>query len=256
MSQNMFFCLSFLNFHFGPHLSPVPNWGGRNGGRYPKVIHLSVRSFVHYIFRFPCIFWQTIWNEWHKIRYAEVSWWLTLGRHRCRCVLLSFHASVRPSICPSARVLVLLTNLLEEKVYIVACWCIQMTYPQCIDAYWYSCPSIRSFIKFSVFGVFADKSLGRNSITFAIRMHPDDSPSADIDAEGYHFIPYVCPSVRPSALLFMSLGFGIANKSFWRKKIYIWHADVSRWLTLSLSTRMRLTVRPSICSPHFQVAVH
>ena len=39
---------------------------------------------------------------------------------------------------------VLRTNCLEEIVYILAYWCIQMADPQFIDAYGYYCPSVRS----------------------------------------------------------------------------------------------------------------
>ena len=54
--------------------------------------------------------------------------------------------SVRPSMCsPHFQVSVhLLTNQLEEMVYILACWCIQMTYLQFINAYRYYCPSVHS----------------------------------------------------------------------------------------------------------------
>ena len=88
-----------------------------------------------------CIFWQNSWKEWHKIWYADISRWLILSRHRYRWVLLSFHVFVRPVNCPWAWVLVLRTNLLAETIYILACWCIQTTYPLFINAYGYWYPS-------------------------------------------------------------------------------------------------------------------
>ena len=128
--------------------------------------------------------WQITWNEWHKICYAEVSRWLTIGRHRCRWVLLSFHAFVRPSKCLWAWVLVLPTSLLEEKVFILACWCIQMTCRQFIYAYEYHCQPVRLFTTFSGYCAFADKSLWGNCIKFGMLKYPYDLPSVDIDADG------------------------------------------------------------------------
>ena len=78
--------------------------------------------------------------NWH----IDVSRWFTFGRHRCGWILFSFHAFVHPSDHPWDWVWVLRTNCLEEMVYILACWCIQMASFQFIDAYWYYCPSVRS----------------------------------------------------------------------------------------------------------------
>ena len=74
---------------------------------------LSIRPFVHHIFRVLCICWDIIWKEWHKFWHADVARWLTPIWHRCRWLLLSFHAFVH----------------LSEMVYILACWYTQMTYP-------------------------------------------------------------------------------------------------------------------------------
>ena len=44
--------------------------------------------------------WQltNTWKEWHKMCHADVSRWLTLGRHRCRWILLSTRPSVHLSL--------------------------------------------------------------------------------------------------------------------------------------------------------------
>ena len=73
---------------------------------------------------------KTAPGGWHRVRYADVSRWLTLGQHWCRWVLLSFHAFVCPSNHPWAWVCVLHTKRLEEMAYNLACWCIQMAYTQ------------------------------------------------------------------------------------------------------------------------------
>ena len=114
----------------------------------------SVRPFVTHVFRFLCICWQITWKEWYKVWHADVSRWLTPSRHRCRWVLLSFHAFVRPSV--------------------------QLSVSLCFDI--------------------ADKSLGRKSLHF--------------------------------------------------------YVDVSRWLTLSLSTLMGIIDRPSVRSSYFKGSVH
>ena len=97
-------------------------------------VRLSVRLYVNrsvnHIFRFLHICWQVTGKEWHRVRNADVSRWLTLGQHWCRWVLLSFHAFVRPSNHPWAWVCVLHTKRLEEMAYNLACWCIQMAYTQ------------------------------------------------------------------------------------------------------------------------------
>ena len=62
--------------------------------------------------------------NWH----VDVSKWFTLGRYRCRWVLLSLYAFAHPSDHPWDLVWVLRTNRLEEMVYILACWCIQIRY--------------------------------------------------------------------------------------------------------------------------------
>ena len=91
---------------------------------------MSVNRSVNHIFRFLHICWQVTGKEWHRVRNADVSRWLTLGQHWCRWVLLSFHAFVRPSNHPWAWVCVLHTKRLEEMAYNLACWCIQMAYTQ------------------------------------------------------------------------------------------------------------------------------
>ena len=92
------------------------------------------------------------------------------------------------------------------------------------------CPSIGLLTTFSGFCTFADKSLRRNGIELEMQMFPDDLPLANIDADGYccHFMR---SSVRPTI---HGLGFVYCIQSAWKKWPTIWHADVSRWLTLSI----------------------
>ena len=73
-------------------------------------VRLSVNRSVNHIFRFLHICWQVTGKEWHRVRNADVSRWLTLGQHWCQWVLLSFHAFVRPSNHPWAWVCVRLSN--------------------------------------------------------------------------------------------------------------------------------------------------
>ena len=90
------------------------------------------------------------------------------------------------------------------------------------------CLSIGLLTTFSGFCTFADKLLGRNGIELEMQMFPDDLPLANIDADGYccHFMH---SSVRPTI---HGLGFVYCIQSAWKKWPTIWHADVSRWLTL------------------------
>ena len=112
------------------------------------------------------------------------------------------------------------------------------------------CPSIGLLTTFSGFCTFADKSLGRNGIELEMQMFPDDLPLANIDADGYccHFM---CSSVRPTI---HGLGFVYCIQSAWKKWPTIWHADVSRWLTLSIHgclwilLLVCLSVHLSVCS--------
>ena len=112
------------------------------------------------------------------------------------------------------------------------------------------CPSIGLLTTFSGFCTFADKSLGRNGIELEMQMFPDDLPLANIDADGYccHFMR---SSVRPTI---HGLGFVYFIQSAWKKWPTIWHADVSRWLTLSIHgclwilLLVCLSVHLSVCS--------
>ena len=112
------------------------------------------------------------------------------------------------------------------------------------------CPSIGLLTTFSGFCTFADKSLGRNGIELEMQMFPDELPLANIDADGYccHFMR---SSVRPTI---HGLGFVYCIQSAWKKWPTIWHADVSRWLTLSIHgclwilLLVCLSVHLSVCS--------
>ena len=112
------------------------------------------------------------------------------------------------------------------------------------------CPSIGLLTTFSGFCTFADKSLGRNGIELEMQMFPDDLPLANIDADGYccHFMR---SSVHPTI---HGLGFVYCIQSAWKKWPTIWHADVSRWLTLSIHgclwilLLVCLSVHLSVCS--------
>ena len=112
------------------------------------------------------------------------------------------------------------------------------------------CPSIGLLTTFSGFCTFADKSLGRNGIELEMQMFPDDLPLANIDVDGYccHFMR---SSVRPTI---HGPGFVYCIQSAWKKWPPIWHADVSRWLTLSIHgclwilLLVCLSVHLSVCS--------
>ena len=111
-------------------------------------------------------------------------------------------------------------------------------------------PPIGLLTSFSGFCTFADKSLGRNGIELEMQMFPDDLPLPNIDADGYccHFMR---SSVRPTI---HGLGFVYCIQSAWKKWPTIWHADVSRWLTLSIHgclwilLLVCLSVHLSVCS--------
>ena len=67
-------------------------------------------------------------------------------------------------------------------------------------------------------------------------------PRNGIGADGYcrHFMhSSACATVH-------ELGFWYWGQIAWKKCLYFWHADVSRWLALSLSVLMGIIVRPSI----------
>ena len=83
-----------------------------------------------------------------------------------------------------------------------------------------------------------------------MQMFPDDLPLANIDADGYccHFMrSFVRPTIH-------GLGFVYGIQSAWKKWPTIWHADVSRWLTLSIHgclwilLLVCLSVHLSVCS--------
>ena len=107
-------------------------------------------------------------------------------------------------------------------------------------------PSIGLLTTFSGFCTFADKSLGRNGIELEMQMFPDDLPLANIDADGY-CCNFMRSSVRPTI---HGLGFVYCIESAWKKWPTIWHADVSRWLTLSIHGCLwiLLLVCLSVCS--------
>ena len=124
-----------------PHFCMLVRWLTLSLFMFMGII---VRPFVHQIFRLLCICWQISCKEWHKIWHADVSRWLTPLWNRSRWLLLSFHTFIRPSDHPCDWVWVLQTNRLDEMVYILACWYIQMIYLQFIDACEYYCPSVHS----------------------------------------------------------------------------------------------------------------
>ena len=73
----------------------------------------------------------------------------------------------------------------------------------------------------------------------------------------YICIYFMHSSIHPTV---HELGFWYCRQIAWRKKFTIWHADVTRWLTLSSSTLLGSIVHPSIrmslCSPHFRVSFY
>ena len=105
--------------------------------------------------------------------------------------------------------------------------------------------SIRSFTTFSGCCTFVNNSLKRYSIQLGgMLMYPDDLPSAEIDADGYccHFLR---SSLRPTVC---GLGFGYCGQIAWKKWPTIWHAYISRSLTLGCHRRLWLilSIRPAV----------
>ena len=112
------------------------------------------------------------------------------------------------------------------------------------------CPSIGLLTTFSGFCTFADKSLGRNGIELEMQMFPDDYPWPTLMPMGIVVISCVRPSVH-------GLGFVYCIQSAWKKWPTIWHADVSRWLTLSIHGCLwiLLLVHLSVCGIFSKVRV-
>ena len=162
-------------------------------------------------------------GKWHKIWYADVSGWLILGRHRCRWVLFSFYVFVRRSNCPWACILVL-----RKKVYILPCRCIQITYPHFIYVYaYYYRPPVRLFTAFSGFFAFAAWSgMASNVACWCIQLTYPTRHRCRWLLLPFH--AFVRPSNWPLAWVLVLRTNRLAEKSIF------WHADVSRWLTLSL----------------------
>ena len=203
-------------------------------------VHPSVWPSIHHIFRLLYICWQTTGKQSHKICMLMYpndlpSADIDVDGYCCHFM----HSSNCPTIHGIDWVQVLRTNRLEEMVYILSCWCIQITCPQFIDAYWYYCPFIHPFTTFSGFCTFADKSRGRNRTKFAcwcIQMIYPRPTSMSMDIV---VISCIRPSVWPSMGL---IEFGYCEQIAWMKWSTFWHADVSRWLTLSLSMLMGIIV--------------
>ena len=86
-------------------------------------------------------------------------------------------------------------------------------------------------------------SFGRNGLKIAMLMYPDDLPLADMDADGYccHFMHL---SIRPTM---HGIEYGYCRQLAWKKWSTFYHADVARWLTLSLSTLMVIIVHLFVC---------
>ena len=100
----------------------------------------SVRSTIRGLGFVYCR--QSAWKKWPTIWHADVSRWLTLSIHGCLWILLLVCLSVRLFVY---RIFRCQCMSLEEKVYILAYWCIQITYPQFIDAYGYYWPFVGRF---------------------------------------------------------------------------------------------------------------
>ena len=137
-------------------------------------VRLSVNRSVNHIFRFLHICWQVTGKEWHRVRNADVSRWLTLGQHLCRWVLLSFHAFVRPSNHPWACIQSAWKKWPTIWHADVSRWltlsihgCLWILLLVCLSVHL----SVCSFTAFSGGCAFADKSLGTNGIKFDMLMY-------------------------------------------------------------------------------------
>ena len=100
-------------------------------------MHSSVRPTIRGLGFVYCR--QSAWKKWLTIWHADVSRWLTLSIHGCLWILLLVCLSVHLFVYGIFRCQCM---SLEEKVYILAYWCIQITYPQFIDAYGYYWPFV------------------------------------------------------------------------------------------------------------------
>ena len=136
-------------------------------------VRLSVNRSVNHIFRFLHICWQVTGKEWHRVRNADVSRWLTLGQHWCRWVLLSFHAFVRRPTIHGLGFVYCIQSAWKKWPTIwhadVSRWltlsihgCLWILLLVCLSVHL----SVSSFTAFSGGCAFADKSLGTNGIKF------------------------------------------------------------------------------------------
>ena len=124
------------------------------------------------------ICWQVTGKEWHRVRNADVSRWLTLGQHWCRWVSLSFHAFVRPSNHHGLGFVYCIQSAWKKWPTIwhadVSRWltlsihgCLWILLLVCLSVHL----SVCSFTAFSGGCAFADKSLGTNGIKFDMLMY-------------------------------------------------------------------------------------
>ena len=145
--------------------------------------------------------------------------------HRCQWLLLEFHAFARPSVQLSMSLGFGITDKsLGKKVYILARWYIQMTYPQLIYAYEYWYLSVRLSINHIFrFLCICWQITWKEWHKKRIYPRPTSMPMDIVVMSG------IRPSVRPS----MELSLGIADKSLGRNGLtrYI----LACWCTLMTS---------------------
>ena len=157
----------------------------------------SVHPFVHHILSYLCICWQIIWKEWHnEILHAYVFRWLTPNGTApvpTGIVISCIHPSVQLSMSLGFGIV---DKSLRWKDYILACWCIQMTYSQFIHAYGYYCPPARPFTTFSASFTTMDWSVDFNSST-SKWLHP-------LQSVGSNYYPL--PNVKGKFFMMSSNG--------------------------------------------------
>ena len=137
----------------------------------------------------------------------------------CQSVRLSVRLSVQLSVDLG---LILQTNRLEEMVYILAYWCIQMAHPLFTDVFGYCCLSVCPFrLRGWHLQIFISKHI----------FLPYHAEGHKRILSGHFFIPTsVCLSVRPSVRPFVRDIFkflSISLQIIWKKCHQIWLAHLS-----------------------------
>ena len=141
-------------------------------------VRLSINRSVDHIFRFLHICWQVTGKEWHRVRNADVSRWLTLANIDADGYCCHFmRSSVRPTIHGLGFVYCIQSAWKKWPTIWhadVSRWltlsihgCLWILLLVCLSVHL----SVCSFTAFSGGCAFADKSLGTNGIKFDMLMY-------------------------------------------------------------------------------------